>query len=71
MDLTQYILEQFDGVLTFKKIIQQLVLLDFENRLMEILSINYNQYLSQTINPKLIYNLDFKTLEFLRGEMQK
>ena len=45
--------------------------LDFENRLMEILSMNYNQYLSQTINPKLIYNLDFKTLEFLRGEMQK
>ncbi len=45
--------------------------LDFEKRLIEILSMNYSQYLSQTINPKLIYNLDFKTLEFLREEMRK
>ena len=44
---------------------------DFEKRLMEILNMNYSKYLSQTINPKLIYNLDFKTLEFLRGEMKK
>ena len=44
---------------------------DFEKRLMEILNMNYNKYLSQTINPKLIYNLDFKTLEFFEREMKK
>ena len=31
---------------------------------------NYKQYLSKTINSKLIYNLNFKTLKFLRKEMK-
>ena len=44
---------------------------DFEKRLKKILNMNYNQYLSKTIKPKMIYNLNFKTfLRFLRNEMK-
>lgn len=43
--------------------------IDFEKRMIEILQLNFNQYLSKVINPKLIYNLDFDTLKFLRKEM--
>ena len=43
---------------------------DFEKRLKQILNMNYKQYLSKTINSKLIYNLNFKTLKFLRKEMK-
>ena len=43
---------------------------DFEKRLKKILSMNYNKYLSKTIKPKMIYNLNFKTLRFLRNEMK-
>ena len=31
----------------------------------------YKQYLLEINNPKLIYNLNFKTLEFLRKEIKK
>jgi surface carbohydrate biosynthesis protein len=44
---------------------------DFEKRLNKILDMDYVQYLSKAVNPKLIYNLDFKTLEFLRNEMKR
>ena len=44
---------------------------NFENRLLKILKINNKNYLSKISNPNLIYNLDFKTLNFLRNEMLK
>lgn len=44
--------------------------LEFEKRLIIILKMTYKQYLSKTINPELIYNLDFKTLKFLRREIK-
>ena len=43
---------------------------DFEKRLLEILKMNYDEYLLKTKNAKLVYNLDFKTLEFLREEFK-
>lgn len=45
--------------------------LDFEKRLLKILGMKYDQYLSQVKNTKSIYNLNFKTLNFLRKEMRK
>ena len=44
---------------------------NFEKRLLKILKINHKNYLSKISNPNLIYNLDFKTLNFLRNEMLK
>ena len=44
---------------------------DFEKRLLEILNINYDEYLSKTKDAKLVYNLDFKTLNFLREEFKQ
>ena len=44
---------------------------DFEKRLLQILDIDYNEYLLKVENPKLIYNLGFDTLKFLRNEMLK
>ena len=43
---------------------------DFEKRLLEILNINYDEYLLKTKDPKLVYNLNFNTLEFLREEFK-
>ena len=43
---------------------------DFEKRLLEILKMNYDEYLLKTKDAKLVYNLDFKTLEFLREEFK-
>ncbi len=45
--------------------------LNFEKRLKKILKMTYKQYLLEINNPKLIYNLNFKTLEFLRKEIKK
>ena len=44
--------------------------LNFEKRLKKILKMTYKQYLLEINNPKLIYNLNFKTLEFLRKEIK-
>lgn len=44
---------------------------DFEKRSLQILNMNYDEYLSKVKNPKSIYNLDFDTLKFLRNEMLK
>ena len=55
-----------DGILKLKSD----SFIDFEKRLLEILNLDFNQYLSKTINQKLIYNLNFKTLDFLRKEMK-
>ena len=44
---------------------------NFEKRLLKILKINNKNYLSKISKPNLIYNLDFKTLNFLRNEMLK
>ena len=45
--------------------------LDFERRVKEILSLDYDKYLSKVENPNSIYNLNFETLKFLREEMLK
>lgn len=56
-----------DGILK----LQSQSFIDFEKRLLEILDLDFNQYLSKTINQKQIYNLNFKTLQFLREEMKR
>ena len=55
-----------DGILKLKSD----SFIDFEKRLLEILNLDFNQYLSKTLNQNLIYNLNFETLDFLRKEMK-
>ena len=42
---------------------------DFEKKMTELLEISHDDYLSKIQNKDLIYQTNFKTLDFLRNEM--
>jgi hypothetical protein len=42
---------------------------DFENRVLEILKLDYEEYLSKINNASLFYNTKVNALEYLRNEI--